>query len=82
MERTDDQGRWVSDDEVTWLLVEPSAAFVASQVPDPAYLPLDAAGALATLLVVVGILDLGDASAAVGREPNHLIHEAQAWSLG
>lgn len=31
MERTDADGRWESDDEVTWLLVEPSAEFLADQ---------------------------------------------------
>jgi hypothetical protein len=43
--------------------------------------PLDSTGALATLLVVVGTLDIGDAAAAIGEEPSHLIHEAQAWQI-
>ena len=46
------------------------------------FLPLDATGALATLLVVLGTLTLEDASAALHEEPEHLIHEAEAWSLG
>ena len=46
------------------------------------YPPLDAAGALATLLVVEGVLPLADAANAVNEEPDHLIAEAEAWSLG
>lgn len=45
--------------------------------------PLDPAGAgpLATLLVVEGVLPLEDAAAAVRATPEHLIHEAEAWSV-
>lgn len=46
------------------------------------YPPLDAAGALATLLVVQGVLPLADAANAVHEEPGHLVAEAEAWSLG
>jgi len=46
------------------------------------YPPLDAAGALATLLVVEGVLPLQDAANAIQEEPDHLIAEAEAWSLG
>lgn len=28
-EHTDDDGRWISDDGLTWLLVEPSPQFLA-----------------------------------------------------
>ena len=35
MERTDDNGLWQSDDGITWLLVEPSAAFHAQLAADP-----------------------------------------------
>ena len=36
MERTNEQGDWISnDDGITWLLVNPSAAFVAQQAADP-----------------------------------------------
>ena len=45
------------------------------------YPPLDAAGALATLLVVEGVLALQDAANAVSEEPAHLVAEAEAWSL-
>ena len=42
-------------------------------------LVLDATGALATLLVVEGVVSLQDAANAVHEEPAHLEHEAQAW---
>jgi hypothetical protein len=35
MERTDSNGLWASDDGMTWMLVEPSAAFLAQQAADP-----------------------------------------------
>ncbi len=43
--------------------------------------PLDPVGALATLLVVVGTLDVQDAANAVGLTPDDLIAEAQAWAV-
>lgn len=46
------------------------------------YEPLDANGALATLLVVLELVSLEDASNAIHMEPEHLIAEAEAWSLG
>jgi len=49
---------------------------------EPLYPPLDATGALATLLVVEGVLPLVDASNAIHEEPAHLEHEALAWSVG
>lgn len=45
------------------------------------YGSLDTTGALATLLVVEGVLPLSDASLAVGEEEAHLVHEAEAWGL-
>jgi hypothetical protein len=42
--------------------------------------PLDKIEVLATLLVVVGVLDIGDAGNAVGVTPEHLIAEAEAWA--
>ena len=47
-----------------------------------AYPPLDHTGALATLLVVLELVPLADASNAIGEEPDHIVAEAQAWSLG
>jgi hypothetical protein len=35
MERTDSNGLWQSDNGITWLLVEPSAAFHAQLAADP-----------------------------------------------
>jgi hypothetical protein len=35
MERTDNNGLWQSDNGITWLLVEPSAAFHAQLAADP-----------------------------------------------
>ena len=45
------------------------------------YPPLDATGALATLLVVTGALELADAANAIHEEPARLVAEAEAWSL-
>jgi hypothetical protein len=42
---------------------------------------LDAAGALATLLVVEGVLTIEDAANAVGTVPDNLIAEAEAWAV-
>jgi YD repeat-containing protein len=47
----------------------------------PPFDPLDATGALATLLVVEGVLDIDDAANALHEQPAHLEHEAQAWAL-
>lgn len=44
--------------------------------------PLDATGALATLLVVEGVLMLDDAAHSVGTIGDHLVHEATAWGVG
>ena len=83
MERTDEDGRWITDDGgVTWMLVDPSPAFIASQTPDPPFPPLDPTGALATLLVVEGVVSLQDAANALHEEPAHLEPEAQAWGVG
>lgn len=65
----DAQGNLVTDEPLTGLELPP-------------YEPLDATGALATLLVVTGVLTLEDASASIHEEPDHLIAEAEAWSLG
>ena len=44
--------------------------------------PLDATGALATLLAVEQVLTVGDAANAVGLTPQDLITEAEAWAVG
>ncbi len=48
----------------------------------PPYEPLDATGALTTLLVVLNVITLEDAANVIHEEPEHLIAEAEAWSLG
>lgn len=49
---------------------------------EPAILePLDVVGALATLLVVVGTLDINDAANAVRLTPDDLVAEAEAWKI-
>ncbi len=58
-----------------------SVVTVSGIPAEPLFPPLDPTGALATLLVVVGTLDIGDAAAAIGEEPSHLVHEAQAWQI-
>jgi len=49
--------------------------------PDPAPSPLDPVGALATLLVVTGTLELAEAAAVVQLPEAALVAEAEAWSL-
>ena len=49
-------------------------------IPDPPPRSLNETGALATLLTVVGLLDINDASNAVGLTPDDLIAEAEAWA--
>jgi hypothetical protein len=44
--------------------------------------PLNHVGALATLLAVVGTLDVGDAANAVGLTADDLVAEAEAWAMG
>ena len=52
-----------------------------TNLPLPSYEPLDSTGALATLLVVLNLVSLEDASNAVHQEPEHLIAEAEAWQI-
>lgn len=49
-------------------------------LPDPPQAPLDATGALATLLAVTGTLTVEDAANAVGLPPEALVAEAEAWA--
>lgn len=48
--------------------------------PDPPQVPLNATGALATLLAVTGTLNVVDAANAVGLTPQDLTAEAEAWA--
>ena len=47
MNRTDDNGQWESEDGITWLLIEPSEAFVAQLAADPQPAPQPAAEVVA-----------------------------------
>jgi hypothetical protein len=49
-----------------------------SSIPFP---PLDEIGALTTLLVVLNIITLEDGAHVIHEEPEHLIAEAEAWSV-
>lgn len=49
------------------------------ETPDPPQAPLDAIGALATLLAVEEVVSVEDAANAVGLTPEQLEAEAQAW---
>lgn len=64
----------------------PSDTLGLFTMPDPpgnaGYPPLDNAGALATLLVVEGVLPIEDAANSQHTTPGHLVAEAEAWALG
>ena len=47
MNRTDGNGTWESEDGITWLLIEPSEAFVAQLAADPQPAPQPAAEVVA-----------------------------------
>ena len=51
------------------------------ELPDPPPQPLDAVGALATLLAVVEVVSVDDAANAVGLTVDQLISEAEAWRV-
>lgn len=51
------------------------------ELPDPPQQPLDAVGALATLLAVTETLTVTDAANAVGLTPDDLVAEAEAWKV-
>ena len=69
VERFDANGDLIQSETVTGIPVH---------VPQP----LDPTGALATLLVVDGVLALSDAALAIQQTEQALIDEAEAWSLG
>jgi hypothetical protein len=51
------------------------------EIFDPPQQPLDTAGVIATLNVVLGLWSLQDAANAVGSSEQDLINEAQAWAV-
>jgi hypothetical protein len=69
VERFNANGDLIQSETVTGLTI---------QLPQP----LDATGALATLLVVDGVLSLGDAALAIHQPEQALTDEALAWGLG
>ena len=50
-------------------------------LPDPPQQSLSQVGALATLLVVTGVLTLEDGANALGLSHEELVAEAQAWAV-
>lgn len=58
---------------------ENSVLVRVDDLPDPPQAPLDAVGALATLLAVTGAVTVQDAANAVGLTAQDLINEALAW---
>jgi len=58
---------------------DPSGQQFEVEQSDPPLQPLDATGALATLLAVESVLTVQDAANAVGLTPQDLVNEALAW---
>jgi hypothetical protein len=58
----------------------PDGDTLTFEQPDPPRSPLDAVGASMTLLVVLGVVPIGDAANAVGLSPDDLVAEAEAWA--
>ena len=61
---------------------DPSGKQYEAKLPEEVPQPLDATGALATLLAVESVLTVQDAANAVGLTPQDLINEAEAWAVG
>jgi hypothetical protein len=59
--------------------ISPAGETVTWETPD-VHSPLDATGALATLLAVLEVVPLQDAANAVGQTSEALIAEAEAWA--
>lgn len=51
------------------------------EMPTTEQVPLAPVEVLATLLAVIGTVSIEDAANAVGRQPEDLIAEAQAWAV-
>jgi hypothetical protein len=63
----------------TLYYTDPTGKQYEVEQPDPPLSPLDAVGALATLLAVEEVLSVEDAANAVGLTPEDLVNEALAW---
>ena len=59
---------------------DPDGRTFTWETPDPPAAPLDATGALATLLAVTEVVSVTDAANAVGLTAADLITEAEAWA--
>jgi hypothetical protein len=59
----------------------PDGETLTFEQPDPPQAPLDAAGALATLLAVTETVTVTDAANAVGLTADDLVAEAEAWAV-
>jgi len=58
---------------------DPTGKQYEGKLPEEVPQPLDATGALATLLAVEQVLTVEDAANAVGLTPDDLVNEALAW---
>ena len=72
--------RWYQREEAGVIVAERAMTLDEIRMVSPK--PLDATGALATLLAVESVLTVDDAANAVGLTPQDLITEAEAWSVG
>jgi hypothetical protein len=72
--------RWYQREEAGVIVAE--RAMTDAEVIQYGPKPLDATGALATLLAVESALSVQDAANAVGLTEQDLINEAEAWSVG
>lgn len=70
--------RWYQREENGVIVAEREMTLDEIQMVGPK--PLDATGALATLLAVESVLSVNDAANAVGLTPQDLVTEAEGWA--
>lgn len=71
--------KWYQREEAGVIVAE--RAMTEDEIRQYGPQPLDATGALATLLAVESVLSVQDAANAVGLTPQDLITEAEAWAV-
>lgn len=71
--------RWYQREENGVIVAERAMTLDEIRMVGPK--PLDATGALATLLAVESVLSVNDAANAVGLTPQDLITEAESWAV-
>jgi len=71
--------QWYQREEAGVIVAERAMTLDEIRMVSPK--PLDATGALATLLAVESVLSVEDAANAVGLTPQDLVTEAEAWSV-